>query len=174
MTTLAPATTPAIKPIALDVATTLAGALTLWACGKGIAALGEALSLPNACWQLLALRAGAAALVVGGLAGSGRDRLWLFGLAYAALMSISHFSPWIVAGCVLAGVGASLLRHLRFGPVVAGLTFVVLLAAPGLYSRSARLPVSDLALDLAIRVTAAAVVLVGLFQIVRLFRRRPV
>lgn len=87
-------------------AVTLTGVAVLVLLGKGIAALGQALSLPNACWQLLALRAASVALVAGVLVRTGRESWWLFGAGYGAALTLSHASWVVLTYATLAGLAA--------------------------------------------------------------------
>jgi hypothetical protein len=91
---------------AITVASTLAGVALLVLAGKGIAAVGNAMDLPNACWQLLTARAVAGALVVSTLVTIRRDQLALFGLVYGAAMLLSHAGWPLMMWCTLAGLVA--------------------------------------------------------------------
>lgn len=98
---------PARLRVGLEsAAVTLAGVVALWLLGKGVAAVGQALALPNACWQLLALRAAAVALVAGVLARSGRASWWLLGAGYGLTLMLSHTSWLVLTFATLAGLAA--------------------------------------------------------------------
>lgn len=155
------------RPIVIDCVVTLLGVAALVGMGKGIAAIGVAAGLPNACWQLLALRAAAAALVVGGLVGVNRDRLWLFGAAYGVALMASHAGWNLLWGVTLAGVLAAAVRHWnplpRLAALLPAVVFVVTMSLPGLVRRlNGDAPVAatlgDFALDTATRVVAAGLV----------------
>lgn len=156
------------RPIVIDCVVTLLGVAALVGMGKGIAAIGVAAGLPNACWQLLALRAAAAALVVGGLVGVNRDRLWLFGAAYGVALLGSHSGWNLLWGAALAGVLAALVRAWnplpRIPALLPAVVFVVALSLPRLVTRlTGEAPLSatlgDFALDTATRVVAVGLVI---------------
>ncbi|MFN4243187.1 MAG: hypothetical protein ACK4PI_08115 [Tepidisphaerales bacterium] len=111
-------------------AVTLTGVAVLVLLGKGIASLGQALSLPNACWQLLALRAASVALVAGVLVRTGRESWWLFGAGYGAALMLSHASWVVLTYATLAGLAAWGSKVLLTGPRFGG-------AAPGGWGRVA-------------------------------------
>ncbi len=98
------------QPMVRVMAATLVGVLMLYLMGKGIAAIGNALELPRACWQLLALRAAAAGLVVGVLARFRLDHLAVFGVAYGAMLMMGHASWVTLVGASLAGLVSFGLR----------------------------------------------------------------
>lgn len=98
------------EPMVRVMAATLGGVLLLYLMGKGIAALGNAMDLPRACWQLLALRAAAAGVVVGTLARFRLDHLAIFGVAYGAVLMMGHASWVTLVGASVAGVIAFVLR----------------------------------------------------------------
>jgi hypothetical protein len=159
----------------MDVAYTLAGVAVLVVLGKGIAALGQALSLPNACWQLLALRAAAGAAVIGSLAFAGRGSFLLFGVLYAAALMLSHsslpvFLSVVLAGIATAGVARATNRYGSLRIYAMALTFVSVMSVGSLYGKLSRAEGLDGALawgfDLAIRLAgAAAVVSIGLLLV---------
>lgn len=121
-----------------SVAATLTAVAVLVLLGKGIGALGQALALPNACWQLLALRAAAVVLVAGTLVRTGRDLWWLFGVGYAAALMMSHTSmPLFLAtvGAGLAAWGVRVWVKNGWGVVAVPLVFMTVLAGASLYRK---------------------------------------
>lgn len=155
---------------AITAATTLAGVALFVVMGKGIAAVGQAMDLPNACWQLLTARAIAGALVVSTLVMIRRDMLALFGVAYGAAMLMSHGGPMLLMWCTLAGVAAWGVRALTRSRVqgflaiaLPTLTFALVMTGGSLVKAIERGTLASYSVDAGIRavvtvLTASAVV----------------
>lgn len=178
-----PARSSPVRSIAVETAWTLSAVITLVLMGKGIAAIGSALSLPNACWQLLALRAAAGALVVASLTRFDRGQLTLFGVLYAAALMLSHTSLPLFLAATVAGVLAAAVRWAMRGTslewlrtLVTTVVFITVLASASLYRKMERsstgTALGEWGFDLLIRMTGvvAAVALVAL--VVSLITRR--
>jgi intracellular septation protein A len=169
------------EPMVRVMAATLGGVLLLYLMGKGIAALGNALDLPRACWQLLALRAAAAGLVVGMLARLRLDHLVVFGLAYGAVLMMGHASWVTLVGASVAGLVAFVLRRrwedrsLAESVVVPVGVFVMLLGAGSAYraiERGGWDAIGPAAFDLALRGVVGMGMALGVLLLFRLWDGR--
>lgn len=154
------------RSVAVETAWTLAAVATLVVLGKGIAALGSALELPNACWQLLALRAAAGAGVIALLTRLDRGQLTLFGIVYAGALMLSHTSAAIFVAATMAGIAAAGVRvslregrYLKWSPWLVAVVFVIVLSGSTLYRKLATQPLGvagqEWVFDLGIRLVGA-------------------
>lgn len=171
------------RSIVIETTWTVAAVAVLVVLGKGIAALGSALELPNACWQLLALRAAAGAGVIAVLTRLGRGQLALFGVMYAGALMLSHTSAAIFIAATLAGLAAGGVRwalregrYSKWSPWAVGLVFVVVLSGSTLYRKLVTQPPGTAGMewvfDLGIRVSGAVGAIAAVLLVVSYLTRR--
>jgi hypothetical protein len=173
--------TPEARPLtdaAITAASTLAGVALLVAMGKGIAAAGDAMDLPNACWQLLTARAVAGALVVSTLVTIRRDMLALFGIAYGAAMLMSHGGPMLLMWCTLAGLATWGVRALTrsrvqgfLAIVIPTLTFALVMTGGSLVRAIERGTQLDYLRDAGIRAAVTVLTALAVFGVAKAVRR---
>lgn len=176
-------TADVVKPVVIDLAVTL-GAAMLWiTLSKGIGVMGKALSLPDACWQLLLLRAAAGTAVVSGMWLSGRGWFALVGILYGTYLGLTHakdlmgvFGSNLFLAALLSGLLVATIR--RFRPqwtTIGTLVFMVGLTVPSLIRRTTTngwTGAAQWSIDLSLRLAALGLVLVAMFWAVRLLKAR--
>lgn len=85
---------------------TVGGVGALIVAGMAINAVGVAMKLPYACWQLTGARAAASTAVLGTLVALRRGNLGLFGVLYGVWLLATHASAMLVGSAIAAGVAA--------------------------------------------------------------------
>lgn len=161
-----------VAGIAADLAVTL-GAAALWILlSKGIGVVGKAWSLPDACWQLLAVRAAVGSAVISGMWMSRRGWFGVLGVLYGFYLGMTHASGLmsvltsnLFIAAAVTGVFVGLLRWVKPSWMMLGtVLFMVGLAVPSLVRKVSASGVSGAGawgLDMAIRLAAMGVVLVA-------------
>ncbi|MFT3785076.1 MAG: hypothetical protein QM770_02785 [Tepidisphaeraceae bacterium] len=99
-----------VSTLTRPVAVTVAGVATMFLANKLIAATGEALHLPQMCWQMLAVRSALLGAVASTLLVIRCDRLAIFGVLYGLTLVLAHFSWPLLISATLAGVLAAGVR----------------------------------------------------------------